>query len=58
MYIKTDSLNYVTEGMLLQKNKEENLHSVTYFLKLMISAKCNYDIYDKKLLAIIYYLKQ
>ena len=44
--------------MLSQKNEEENLHSVIYFLKLMISAECNYNIYDKKLLAIIYYLEQ
>ena len=58
IYVETDALNYVSRGVLLQKNKEENLHSVAYFLKLMISAEYNYDIYDKKLLAIIHYLKQ
>ena len=58
MYIKTDTLNYVSREVLLQKNKKENLHSVVYFLKLMISAEYNYNIYDKELLAIIYCLKQ
>ena len=58
IYIKTDASDYVSREVLLQKNKKENLHSVTYFLKLMISAEYNYNIYNKKLLAIIYYLKQ
>ena len=58
IYIKTDALDYINREMLSQKNKEENLHSVTYFLKLMISAECNYDIYDKELLAIIHCLEQ
>ena len=44
--------------MLLQKNKEKNLYSIAYFSKLMISAECNYNIYDKKLLAIIHCLEQ
>ena len=57
-YVKTDALNYVSRGVLSQKNKEENLHLIAYFLKLMTSAECNYNIYDKKLLAIIHYLKQ
>ena len=58
IYVKTDALNYISRGVLLQKNKEENLHFVVYFSKLMISAECNYNIYDKKLLAIIHYLEQ
>ena len=58
MYIKIDTLNYVSRGVLLQKNEEENLYSVIYFLKLITSAECNYDIYDKELLAIICYLEQ
>ena len=58
IYVKTNTSDYVSRGILLQKNKEENLHLMTYFLKLMISAECNYDIYNKELLAIIYYLEQ
>ena len=58
IYVKIDALNYISREVLLQKNKEKNLYSVVYFLKLMTSAECNYDIYDKELLAIIHYLKQ
>ena len=58
IYIKIDASDYISRGVLLQKNKEENLYSVTYFSKLIISAECNYDIYDKELLAIIHCLKQ
>ena len=58
IYVETDTLNYVSRGVLLQKNKEENLHPVVYFLMLMISTECNYDIYNKKLLVIIHYLEQ
>ena len=58
IYIKIDASDYISREVLLQKNKKENLHSVAYFLKLMTSAECNYDIYDKKLLTIICYLKQ
>ena len=58
IYIKIDASDYISKGVLLQKNKEENLHSVAYFLKLMMSAECNYNIYNKELLAIIYCLKQ
>ena len=57
-YIKTDASDYVSGGVLLQKDKEENLHSVAYFSKLMTPAECNYDIYDKELLAIIHCLEQ
>ena len=58
IYIKTDTSDYISREVLLQRNEKENLHLVTYFLKLMISAEYNYDIYDKKLLAIICYLEQ
>ena len=58
IYIKTDASDYVSREVLLQKNKKENLHSVIYFLKLMTSAEYNYNIYNKKLLIIIYYLEQ
>ena len=58
MYIKTDASDYISREVLLQKNEKENLHSVTYFLKLMTSAEYNYNIYNKELLAIIHYLEQ
>ena len=58
IYVKTDASDYISREILLQKNKEENLHLIAYFLKLMIPAKYNYNIYNKKLLAIICYLEQ
>ena len=58
IYIKIDASDYISRGILLQKNKKRNLHSVAYFSKLIISAECNYDIYNKKLLAIICCLEQ
>ena len=58
IYIKIDTSDYISRGVLLQKNKEENLYSVIYFLKLMMPAECNYNIYNKELLAIIHCLEQ
>ena len=57
IYIEINALNYVSREMLSQENEEENLYSVTYFFKLMTSAECNYNIYNKKLLAIIHCLE-
>ena len=39
IYVKIDASNYISREILLQKNKEENLYSVTYFSKLMMSVK-------------------
>jgi len=55
--LKTDFLNYVNDEVLSQYNDEEILYSVIFYSKNMISAKCNYKIYDKKLLIIIHCLK-
>jgi len=55
--LETDFLNYVNDEVLSQYNDEEILHSVTFYSKNMISAECNYEIYDKKLLIIIHCLK-
>ena len=52
--IKINVLNYVSEGILSQYNENEVLHSVVYFLKKHNSAECNYKIYDKKFMIIIY----
>ena len=52
-YLKTDSSDYVNEGVLSQKNDDSVLHSVTFYSKNLLPAECNYEIYNKKLLAII-----
>ena len=51
-WIKTNFSNFVTAGVLLQIYNRV-LRLVTYFPKKLISAKCNYMIYNKKLLAIV-----
>ncbi len=51
--METDASDGVTAGVLMQKDDEGQLHSVTYFFSKMSSAKANYNIYDKELLAII-----
>ena len=55
--LKIDSSNYVNDEVLSQQDDDEVLHSVTFFSKSMLSVKCNYKIYDKKLLIIIKCLK-
>ena len=56
--IKTDVSDYVFKSILSQYNEDEVLHSVTYFLKKHNSIKCNYKIYNKKLIIIIYAFKK
>ncbi len=55
--LKTDFLNYVNDEVLFQYDDEDILHLMIFYSKNMIFAKCNYEIYDKKLLIIIRCLK-
>ena len=52
-YLETDSSDYVTDGVLSQEDDEEVLHSVAFYSHKMLLTECNYEIYNKKLLAII-----
>ena len=52
-YLETDSSDTINEKMLSQKQKNDLLHSIAFFFKNMNSIECNYEIYDKKLFAII-----
>jgi len=56
--IEANLSNYITKGILSQYNKEKVLHPIAYFLKRLSLAKCNYEIYNKELLAIIKCFKQ
>ena len=51
--VKTDALNYIAVKILLQLSNTEILHSVFFFSYKIILKKCNYEIYNKKLLVII-----
>ena len=55
--LETDFSDYVNSGVLSQYDNKNNLHSVAFYNKNLLSAKCNYEIYDKELLAIIRCLK-
>lgn len=51
--VESDSSDCVTGGVLSQPDSQGVLHPVAYFSTCMAPAECNYDIYDKELLAII-----
>ena len=56
--VETDTSDTVVADVLLQKNENSQLQPVAYFSSKMFSAEINYDIYDKKLLAIIWVFKE
>lgn len=52
--MKTNALDYIIASVLSQINEHNILCSVIFILKKMSSAECNYKIYNKELLAIVY----
>jgi hypothetical protein len=56
--IETDASDYVSAGVLSQRDDEGVLHPVVFFSKKHSPAECNYDIYDKELMAIIKALEE
>ena len=52
-FVETNSSDYVNAGVLSQPDNNSILHPVAYFSRRMSPAECNYEIYDKELLAII-----
>ena len=51
--MKIDILNHVVVKIISQYDDDGNLRLITYFSIKMLFVKCNYEIYDKKLLIII-----
>jgi hypothetical protein len=51
--VETDASDYVSGGILSQYDEEGVLHPVAYFSKKHNPAECNYEIYDKELMAIV-----
>jgi hypothetical protein len=51
--VETDASNYVSAGVLSQYDNDGILHPVAYFSKKHSPAECNYEIYNKELMAII-----
>ena len=56
--IETDPSDYESAGVLSQRDDEGVLHPVAYYSKKHSPAECNYDIYDKDLMAIIKALQE
>ena len=54
--IETNASNLIIDACLNQRH-EDKQHFVTYFSRKFSSTKQNYDIHDKKLFAIIIFLK-
>ena len=55
--MEADALDFATEGVLSMKCKDGKWRPVAYILKLLNEAERNYEIYNKKMLAIIRCLK-
>jgi hypothetical protein len=51
--VETDASNYISAGILSQYDDEGLLHPIDFFSKKHTPAECNYDIYDKELMAIV-----
>jgi len=56
--IETDASDYVSAGVLSQRADEGVLHPVAYYSTKHSPAECNYDIYDKELMAMIMALEK
>jgi hypothetical protein len=48
----------VIAGVLSQQHTNKQWYLVAYFSKTIALAKCNYDIHDKEMLAIVRFLDQ
>lgn len=53
IWLETDVSNYVVAAVLSQEGSDEILRPVAFLSKKMTPAECNYDIYDKELMAIV-----
>ena len=51
--VETNASDYFSAGIMSQYNDNGVLHPVAYFSKKHLPAECNYEIYDKELMAII-----
>jgi hypothetical protein len=51
--VETNASDYVSASVLSQYDDEGILHPVAFFSKNHTPAECNYEIYDKELMAIV-----
>ena len=53
LILKINTSNKVIVGILLQLYLDGEWYPITFFLKIMAPAECNYKVYNKEMLAII-----
>jgi hypothetical protein len=53
IFVEADASDLVSSGILSQKDKNGVLHPVAFMSEKFDSAECNYEIYDKELLAVV-----
>lgn len=58
IFVETDFFKYVNSEVFAQLGEDRLLHPVVFFSKDLNPVECNYEIYDKELLAIISYFEQ
>jgi hypothetical protein len=51
--VETDASDYVSAGILSQYDDKRVLRPIAYFSRKHSPAECNYEIYDKELMAIV-----
>ena len=51
--VETDASDFVSAGVLSQYDDQGILHPVAFYSKKHAPAECNYEIYDKELLAVV-----
>ena len=56
--LKTDASNRAIEACISQSDNKRYLQPVAFYLRKFLSAEMSYEIYDKKLLAIVNAFKQ
>jgi hypothetical protein len=56
--IEMDASNYVSTSVLSQYDNDNGLHPMACFSKKHSPTECNYEIYDKELMAIIQAFKE
>jgi len=52
--VETDASDFVSAAVLLQYDDKGTLHPMVFFSKKHSPAECNYEIYDKELMAIVW----
>jgi len=53
MVVETDGSDIASAGILSQPGSDRLLHPIAFFSKKLTPAECNYNIYDKELMAVV-----